>query len=284
MAQLPEVHRLAAEQAQAGATQLRAAKQQQAKANQENTDYFASLGLPLPSGSAGTSTDPNTQRSYFNNLVYGAAAGGPIEMQRNVGGVPIQTTVPARFVSQFEKATTEDNFDPAIKNLQAAFQGQGYATGGYANTTPFAPNQAYPQSRIASAQPYPAASGTRMLDVSAQGASFAQGGSTYEKGGFLDGPGDGMSDDIAANIDGREEIRLADGEYVVPPEMVSLIGGGDPEEGKRLLKQLLPMVRQAAHGKKEQVKQDAGKLAVEKLLTRKKARGDAGRSGIEAAG
>ena len=111
--------------------------------------------------------------------------------------------------------------------------------------------------------------------------SFAEGGSTYEKGGFLDGPGDGMSDDIPANIDGREEIRLADGEFVVPPEMVSLIGGGDPEEGKRLLDQLLPMVRQAAHGKKEQVKQDAGKLAAEKLLTRK---GHAGRSGIEAAG
>ena len=146
---------------------------------------------------------------------------------------------------------------------------------------PFEPQQFYPQSQIKGAQPYGAAAGTRVLDTLADGASFAEGGSTYEKGGFLDGPGDGMSDDIPANIDGREEIRLADGEFVVPPEMVSLIGGGDPEEGKRLLDQLLPMVRQAAHGKKEQVKQDAGKLAAEKLLTR---RGHAGRSGIEAAG
>jgi hypothetical protein len=63
--------------------------------------------------------------------------------------------------------------------------------------------------------------------------------------------------------------------------MVSLIGGGDPEEGKRLLDQLLPMVRQAAHGKKEQVKQNAGKLAAEKILKRKT---HAGRSGIEASG
>ena len=93
--------------------------------------------------------------------------------------------------------------------------------------------------------------------------------------------GDGMSDDIPANIDGREEIRLADGEFVVTPDMVRLIGGGDPEKGKHLLDNLLPIVRQAAHGKKQQVKQDAGKLAAEKLLMRK---GHAGHKGIAAAG
>ena len=95
---------------------------------------------------------------------------------------------------------------------------------------------------------------------------------SFAEGGFLDGPGDGMSDDIPANIDGAEDIRLADGEFVVPPEMVSLIGGGDPEEGKRLLDKLLPMVRQAAHGKKAQIKQDAGKLAAEKMVLRNTAR------------
>jgi hypothetical protein len=136
---------------------------------------------------------------------------------------------------------------------------------------------AYPQSQIPRAQPYAAAAPQRREVVE----GYADGGATYEKGGFLNGPGDGMSDDIPANIEGKEEIRVADGEFIIPPEMVSLIGGGDPEEGKRLLDQLLPMVRQAAHGKKEQVKQNAGKLAAEKILKRKT---HAGRSGIEASG
>jgi hypothetical protein len=85
---------------------------------------------------------------------------------------------------------------------------------------------------------------------------------------MLDGPGDGMSDDIPANIDGEEEIRLADGEFVVPPDLVRMLGFGDPEKGADLLDNLLPIVRQAAHGKKEQIKQDAGKLAAEKMLAR----------------
>jgi hypothetical protein len=199
----------------------------------------------------------------------------------------VQTTIPPKFVSQFEKANLSETLSPAIEDVQGIAHGvaqkltpQGFVTGGYINLHPEPPQGYYPMSQIASAHPYPAATPQRQEVIE----GYEAGGSTYEKGGFLDGPGDGMSDDIPANIDGREEIRLADGEFVVPPELVSLIGGGDSEEGKRLLDQLLPMVRQAAHGKKEQVKQDAGKLAAEKLLTRKLAKGDAGRSGIEAAG
>jgi hypothetical protein len=131
------------------------------------------------------------------------------------------------------------------------------ANGGYVNTQPVNPNVFYPQSQIPSAAPYPAATPQRHEVI--QG---------FENGGLLDGPGDGMSDDIEANIDGEEEIRLADGEFVVPPDLVRMLGYGDPEEGAKLLDNLLPLVRQAAHGKKEQVKQNAGKLAVEKMMVR----------------
>lgn len=279
------------EAANTGATQMRQEKLKKAIADKQQSDYFASLGFPLAPAEELTSWSPDQQRNYFGKIIYGAAAGGPIEARRMVGGVPIQTTIPPKFVSQFEKADLGETLGPAIENVQGITRGvaqrlgaQNFANGGYANTQPFSPQRFHPQSQIPSAQPYAGSAPTSVINTLAHGASFAEGGSAYEKGGFLDGPGDGMSDDIPANIDGREEIRLADGEFVVPPELVSLIGGGDPEEGKRLLDQLLPMVRQAAHGKKEQIKQDAGKLAAEKLLTRKKARGDAGRSGIEAAG
>jgi hypothetical protein len=275
------------EEANTSATQMRQEKLKQAQADTEQRQYFQDIGFPLPAPGAGTSWSPNQQRNYFDQLVYGKAAGGPIEMSRMVAGTPVQTTIPPKFVSQFEKANLSETLSPAIEDVQGIAHGvaqkltpQGFVTGGYINLHPEPPQGYYPMSQIASAHPYPAATPQRQEVIE----GYEAGGSTYEKGGFLDGPGDGMSDDIPANIDGREEIRLADGEFVVPPELVSLIGGGDSEEGKRLLDQLLPMVRQAAHGKKEQVKQDAGKLAAEKLLTRKLAKGDAGRSGIEAAG
>lgn len=279
------------EDAQTNATETRQAKLKQMIADEEQRRYFEEMGFPLAPVEQLTSWSPNKQRNYFSNLISGKAAGGPIVASRMVAGIPVQTTVPPNLVSKFESADLNETLGPAMQNLQGITQGvaqnlsqQSFANGGYANVQPFNPQEFYPQSHIPSAQPYAAAAPTSVIDTLSEGASFAEGGSAYEKGGFLDGPGDGMSDDIPANIDGHEEIRLADGEFVVPPEMVSLIGGGDPEEGKRLLDQLLPMVRQAAHGKKEQVKQDAGKLAAEKLLTRKKARGDARRSGIEAAG
>ena len=46
--------------------------------------------------------------------------------------------------------------------------------------------------------------------------NFNTGGSTEPR--FLSGGGDGMSDSIKANIDGKQEARLADGEFVIPAE------------------------------------------------------------------
>ena len=71
--------------------------------------------------------------------------------------------------------------------------------------------------------------------------------------------GDGMSDDIDASIDGKEDVRVADGEYVVPQHIADAIGVDR-------LDALLTAVRKAAHGKTEQIKQNAGLKAAEKTL------------------
>ena len=184
-------------------------------------------------------------------------------------GTPITTTLPAKFVSKYEDANMPKEIQPLMQATQ------GMANGGYINLQPEPAQGFYPMSQIASAKPYAAATPQRTEVLQNPVPN------SYAKGGFLDGPGDGMSDDIPANIDGREEIRVADGEFIIPPELVRMIGSGDAEQGKHLLDQLLPMVRQAAHGKKQQIKQNAGKLAAEKLLTRK---GHAVHTGIGAAG
>jgi hypothetical protein len=75
------------------------------------------------------------------------------------------------------------------------------------------------------------------------------------KGGYLDGQGDGMSDSIPATIEGKQPARLADGEFVVPADVVSHIGNGSSKAGSKRLYAMLDKVRKARTGHTKQGKQ-----------------------------
>ena len=75
------------------------------------------------------------------------------------------------------------------------------------------------------------------------------------KGGYLNGDGDGMSDSIPATIDGKQPARLADGEFVVPADVVSHIGNGSSKAGSKRLYKMLDKVRHARTGSTKQGKQ-----------------------------
>jgi len=78
----------------------------------------------------------------------------------------------------------------------------------------------------------------------------------YSDGGrMLKGPGDGMSDSIPATISGRQPARLADGEFVVPADVVSHLGNGSTDAGAKQLYSMMDKVRKARTGKKAQGKQ-----------------------------
>ena len=77
----------------------------------------------------------------------------------------------------------------------------------------------------------------------------------YARGGYLDGQGDGMSDSIPATIEGKQPARLADGEFVVPADVVSHIGNGSSKAGSKRLYAMLDKVRHARTGNKKQGKQ-----------------------------
>jgi hypothetical protein len=77
----------------------------------------------------------------------------------------------------------------------------------------------------------------------------------YAAGGnprLLKGPGDGMSDNIPAIIGRRQPARLADGEFVVPADVVSHLGNGSTEAGAKKLHGMMDNVRKARTGKKKQ--------------------------------
>ena len=100
---------------------------------------------------------------------------------------------------------------------------------------------------IDKAQPYAAASPQRHEPMD-PGDDF------YADGGFIDGEGDGMSDDIDASIDGVEPVKVADGEFIIPKDIVDMLGVD-------ALDDMMKRVRMAAHGSDKQIKQDAAKKA-----------------------
>jgi hypothetical protein len=94
---------------------------------------------------------------------------------------------------------------------------------------------------------------------------YAEGGITsidrnYASGGIaglLKGRGDGMSDSIQATIADKQPARLADGEFVVPADVVSHLGNGSTDAGAKHLYKMMDKVRHARTGNKKQGRQIA---------------------------
>jgi hypothetical protein len=71
---------------------------------------------------------------------------------------------------------------------------------------------------------------------------------------FVQGGGTGLSDDVPVKMDDGGEGRLADGEFVIPADVVSGLGGGSSKAGADMLYQMMERIRQMAHGKSEQIR------------------------------
>ena len=80
----------------------------------------------------------------------------------------------------------------------------------------------------------------------------------YAAGGkLLSGDGDGMSDSIPAVIKGARPQRaaLADGEFVIPADVVSHLGNGSTKAGGKRLYEMMANIRKARTGNSKQGKQ-----------------------------
>jgi hypothetical protein len=73
-----------------------------------------------------------------------------------------------------------------------------------------------------------------------------------------------MSDSIEANIGGKQPARLADGEFVVPADVVSHLGNGSTDAGAKHLYKMMDNIRKARTGNPKQGK----KINADKFLPR----------------
>jgi hypothetical protein len=86
--------------------------------------------------------------------------------------------------------------------------------------------------------------------------TMAAGGiAQLKKGQYLNGATDGMADKIPARIEGEQEARLSDGEFVIPADVVSHLGNGNSDAGAKVLKDMMSRVRKARTGNKKQGKE-----------------------------
>jgi hypothetical protein len=92
--------------------------------------------------------------------------------------------------------------------------------------------------------------------------NLAKGGMTYMEGGgttdvtgeprMVQGTGDGMSDSVPATIEGVQEARLANDEFVIPADVVADIGNGSSNAGAKKLYNMMDRIRKARHGTTKQ--------------------------------
>jgi hypothetical protein len=211
----------------------------------------AALNSPISTGFSAAVSDPSklaTQMGGYGALgKAGLAAAAPVvadAMTPKFNGMPVaegDSDMGPRY-----------RFEPGVANPFP----QANAAGSEQN---YYPNQKYTRLSDADAKalygyaeggdvqfPY----GESVMRM-AQGGISSLGG--YSDGGrMLKGPGDGMSDSIPAQIGNKQPARLADGEFVVPADVVSHLGNGSTDAGAKQLYKMMDRIRHQRTGKKRQ--------------------------------
>jgi hypothetical protein len=204
---------------------------------------------------------------------YGLAAAAPaMQVQAPTPPTPEKYNGP---LSKYSMSKDYKPYDVEQPNpyYQAQYQNyRGYAAGGgvieqMSNANSVGQNTGYPQADIQQgsyATPWQTpisrnvvadGSDTGVDSFTGEPRGYAAGGQlgSYSDGGhMLKGPGDGMSDSIPAKIGRGQPARLADGEFVVPADVVSHLGNGSSDAGAKQLYAMMDRIRKARTGKKKQ--------------------------------
>lgn len=120
-------------------------------------------------------------------------------------------------------------------------------------------NTNYSADQLAAASGYNVADVQAAMDAAQQAVQsywYSEGGQVrgYAEGGYLDGATNGQSDEIPATIEGEEQARLSHGEFVVPADVVSALGGGNSNAGAEVLYAMMDRIREQAFGSKQQMR------------------------------
>jgi hypothetical protein len=226
--------------------------------------YTFAANAQAPQNPVGTTYQPGqdtSERLYFQPQYtalppYKAAQGGLMDLAEIATGEEVMPS------GRVQKMAAGGGPVELMSDQAAIGANTGYPM---ANMTTSAFATPYQDPRATSViAPAGGASVNQMTgELNPQGTRLAAGGGistlgSYASGGnprLLKGPGDGMSDNIPAVIGTKQPARLADGEFVVPADVVSHLGNGSTDAGAKQLYKMMDRIRQKRTGKKKQAPQ-----------------------------
>jgi hypothetical protein len=204
----------------------------------------------VPGGAAGTAASWDTDQLFstlgFAGSALGLTGGGGSAPSGYQGSVPNYDAV---------RQTVPNTYDP---NRRPGSGGQRYFTDTQyqAPGTAAAPMSAEGLATLNASNPAREARRPGGPRMPAPVQEMASGGiARLAKGQYLNGSSDGMADKVPARIDGQQEARLSDGEFVIPADVVSHLGNGNSDAGAKLLKEMMSRVRNARTGNDKQGKE-----------------------------
>jgi hypothetical protein len=211
------------------------------------TGQATTIPTTMPNVTAGAGAPPTTGGTFMEGMQ--RFIQDPIaSIKRNP--FPAASSALVGAVGARKKMEEPDEYDGPLKRFRYnpdVYRPQ-FAEGGIASLT------SMPVERMSDRN-------DTMAMMASRGQMYAGGGGisslgSYSDGGrMLKGPGDGMSDSIPASISNKRPARLADGEFVVPADVVSHLGNGSTDAGARQLYSMMDKVRSARTGTKKQGRQ-----------------------------
>jgi hypothetical protein len=248
---------------------------------QQYSQAYADAAKPSPANFGkgfDVATSEGGGAKYLNQVGGGSGAFKSGLAALSPAMIPEPPTIPGEEkydgpLSRYGMSNDYQAYNPAPPNPYYTAQYKTYAGGGpveqMSNANSIGANTGYPMAAMpqgAYATPYQTPMSQNVVQGTADTGvnrmtgeqNFAGGGGisslgSYSDGGrMLKGPGDGMSDSIPARIGSKQPARLADGEFVVPADVVSHLGNGSTDAGAKQLYKMMDRIRQQRTGKKKQ--------------------------------
>ena len=235
--------------------------------NMLNNPASANIPYSRPDVGIFTDSNPNTRKlsaadaALYQQKTLNNRFGIHTPVNLPSGGMGRINTVP---VTAKQTKSAADDTEAANGGLMRYAMGGGI--GSYYPSPDDGQGGQHPQDTMMGA--HPSVSMGPAYPMQGIKSSYATGGGImqaqrYNLGGYahggnprlLRGPGDGMSDNIPATIADTQPARLADGEFVVPADVVSGLGNGSTEAGAKHLHKMMDEIRMARTGTKKQGKQ-----------------------------
>lgn len=215
------------------------------------------MNLGPQAGLAKNFSDLAAPAQTLANVARGAVFGGPVGMALGIARSPVGRGL----MSNIANYST-------IADKTAAYGARGGPAEGGAKGGD-RPDSLSPEEAAAQAATAAATNdmGGTKGDLGVSNENTSPGGGekgdtpTFAAGGLIElvgggkvarGPGGGMDDLIPTTIDGQRAAALSDGEFVIPADVVSMMGDGSTNAGSKRLYDLVREIREAKTGRDRQ--------------------------------